>query len=361
MKQAFAAIRRLLAVVVVASLGSGLTARADQLYLTTLLDSNSNSDLLNYNVTGGSTVNTPPAITNLSSSGVNFAGSVAVDPSGNVYVGTVAGYFNASGSPQIYEFSSTGAYKGVFATLPQAYPGETPIVSSLVWSHGSLYAGDLMSSNVEQFSAAGADKGVAITLPGGDVPAGMTADKAGNIYVAGYNTGNVYENNGATTSLLVNNAAGGDLSAPGGLAIGPNGTLYVSNTGGDKIETFNSSTGHLINANFANFDSFNSNSGGNSPDGLVFTNDGKSLMVALTGYNEFASTGYLLQLPITAGGVLSGINTVSAGLYGPTALALTAATPEPGTLAMAAIGGVGAATICALRRRKLRFMHARPV
>jgi len=78
-----------------------------------------------------------------------------------------------------------------------------------------------------------------------DRPTGLAVDKSGNLYVAdtGNNRIRLVRPSGDTTTLaglgagLADGAANARFTAPCGVAVGPNGNLYIADTGNHRIRT----------------------------------------------------------------------------------------------------------------------------
>ena len=122
-------------------------------------------------------------------------------------------------------------------------------------------------------------------------PQGMAFDSSGNLYVANYNYGTVWQfgpgGNLITSSFISN------LNGPVGLAIN-NGNLFVANQNGNTVSKYDLN-GNLINATFA--------SGLNTPRGLAFNSSG-DLFVANSGngtVSEFGPTGNLINATFGSG------------------------------------------------------------
>ncbi len=338
----------------VLAFGYCATSHAQTLLLPTFGD----SQLHTYSV-GGSSI-TPGPTTTLSVGGnpLPFPAGIAVDPSGNIYVGDALSFVSVftptpTFDPNIYEFNSNGGGGSFFTALPDPYGTPT----GLAWNNGSLYVADLSSNTIERFDSAGNDQGAVATLPGGpgaDQATAIVFDSHGNMYATGYSSGNVYEfpalggGTFGSANVLINGATN-DIFAPLGLAISPDGTrLYVSNSGLATIESFDLS-GNLKNADFANFSGLDVGALSSSPSALLFAPDG-SLLVAVTGSSEFLGEGYLVQL-VLSGGSVADTNIIQSGLVGPTALAFDAFTvPEPGSWFLA-FNGLTILMIAALRQR----------
>ena len=133
-----------------------------------------------------------------------------------------------------------------------------------VGPHGSLYIADPANQVIEKVSSAGTLSIVAGTGAYGapkagpatssplDSPSGVAVDPTtGDLYIADTNENEVLQVTSAgTLSIFAGTgtygaptagaATSSDLASPGGLAVGPNGSLYIADTGNDVIEKVSS-------------------------------------------------------------------------------------------------------------------------
>jgi hypothetical protein len=175
---------------------------------------------------------------------------VHITSSGNILVADFAG----SG---VYEFSSTGQSLGLFSSL-----GLRRADFMASDSLGNLYVTDSVDGVVRKISPTGVDEGNFLTNVGGIT--GITFDSHGNLYAdfarqAGGDTDMIrkYSASGQDLGLITSTG----LDQPFGITFGPNGNLYVANSGNNTIHEF-SPTGADLGV-FAN-------SGLSAPRDLVF-------------------------------------------------------------------------------------------
>ncbi len=266
-----------------------------------------------------------------------IAGGIAQDGAGNLYVSNIGFLSTGSGDPNVYEFSGSGAYKGIFATLPNLTGQDN--ASSLAFHNGSLYVADFGGTTVEKFSSTGQDQGTATNI--GDQPGGIAFNHNGTLFVTGLNTGDVFQIAGnGTPSVFVNGGTNG-IVFPEGLAFDNANNLYLANTKdgvNSAIDKFNSSG--TFQAEYGTPLA--------SPSGMLLSKDGNSILIAANGTNEFGPTGGLLQLQISTGSVTQ----IGGSLVAPTGLVYALSVPEPASWSLAVIAGV--ACLAGARRSRAR-------
>jgi len=181
-------------------------------------------------------------------SGFTYPIAVAVDHSGNIYVGD-------GGNGTVKIFDKTGA--------PSPIAGGK--ISGLSWpwgiavdNAGNIYVADDGLQALKIFDKTGAPSAIA----GGTIstglsnPFGVAVDNTGNIYVtnsnpfsdpvSGYQLGyvNVYTNSTSPGGVLAPQISGGtgtitaNLRGPTGIAIDGAGNIYVANSGDSTIKIF---------------------------------------------------------------------------------------------------------------------------
>ena len=234
---------------------------------------------------------------------------IEIGPDGNVYVTE-----QATPDHRILRFDAqTGAL----------LPGTG--VGNLAWpedpgfgSDGNLYVPSFQNQQITRFSGATlANLGVFSNL---DFPrnADLEFGPDGHIYITTYAPENsVGRIHGTTGNYLGAFTTGGSLSAPDGLTFGPDGDLYVSNRGNNRVDRFNGTTGVFLST-FANV---------TNPHGLEFGPDGNLYVIA---------GAEVVRLDGTTGALL--------GSFGDTLLSdpqNLAFVPEPPTLVLAVLSLLG--------------------
>jgi sugar lactone lactonase YvrE len=162
--------------------------------------------------------------------------------------------------------------------------GVTTPAAVAVDAKGDIFIADSNADTVSEYPVGSAITTTPTTILSKlNAPAGLAFDASGNLYIA--DTGNkqileipavggVLNVSGKTTLVASTVAfAGVTLSGPTGLAVGPDGTLYISDTGNNRVVVYdNGSTG--VRA-----------TGLNSPMGIA-VDGSNALYVANTGANE---------------------------------------------------------------------------
>jgi len=145
------------------------------------------------------------------STGINSAQGIAIDSSGDVYVGN-------SGS--ITKYSSTGTYLGVFATS-----GVGSSVADIAFGpNGDLYSVNQYQDTVSVYAPDGT---YLRSMSTGVDPFGLLVDASGNLYVANADSASIQEFNSAGTQI--NSFSTGVDTTPCGLVFDPAGNLLVAN------------------------------------------------------------------------------------------------------------------------------------
>lgn len=143
-----------------------------------------------------------------------------------------------------------GTGQGGMVTLdtgstPTVFTGFTNPAGISVNVADDLFVADTGANTV--FEIAG---GKAAAIGSGfDAPVGTALDAGGNLYVADSGSGQIYElsnqsgvfGNQQTLVSTSVNFGGTALSGPTGIAIGPDGVLYIADTGNNRLVTFNPS------------------------------------------------------------------------------------------------------------------------
>jgi YVTN family beta-propeller protein len=247
---------------------------------------------------------------------------IVFGPGGNLFV-------NDIGTQSVQEFTANGTFVTTF--VPPATGGLAQPYG-MVFSGGNLLVSSFGSNNVLQFNAVtGQFTGFFASIITG--PTGMISDSAGNIFVASSTLSAVNEYS-ATGTLLKTFLGPGPMIAPSGLAIA-NGILFVADgrTGSSTITEFNAASGAFIGTI--------TDSHINTPGGLAIGPDG-NLYVASSGNNA-------VDVFKTNGTFLSSFT--PAGLNVPIYLAI-AAVPEPSSIVLLTIGSLGVGLVARRSRRK---------
>jgi DNA-binding beta-propeller fold protein YncE len=152
---------------------------------------------------------------------------VQITASGNILVADSFG----SG---VYKYSSTGQSLGLFSSL-----GLSRADFMAFDSQGNLYVTDPSDGVVRKISPSGVDEGNFLTHVLGIT--GISFDPMGNLYAAfatqaGSDTDMIrkYSASGQDLGLITSTG----LNQPFGIAFGPNGNLYVANSGSNTIHEF---------------------------------------------------------------------------------------------------------------------------
>ena len=150
-------------------------------------------------------------------------GELAVDHSpsspskGDLYIGTDAGHVLK------YEYDALTKTSTKVATITTV---ATPLAVA-VDSHGDLYVADLLVGNVNKYGPEGTLIAENL-ITGAKKPATIAVDSSGNIY-AGSSTEGVYDYNEKGECLPLEHCAafGGVITPTTGIAVGPEGDVYV--------------------------------------------------------------------------------------------------------------------------------------
>ena len=256
---------------------------------------------------------------------IGFPKGIAIGPDGNAYLAD-------SGNGQVLRFSgATGSYLGVFIA-----PGTGGMTapSGLAFGFGNLFAADYGTGGNSFINVYNGTTGAFLTQFGAGAPNGGLFDPNGvvfgpnGLYVTDQINGvDVYNpSTGAFVNVLVPIGSGpsapAGLATPSGIAIGPDGKLYVADETSGVVDQFNATTGAFLGI----FGATNSLS---SPIDLKFGPDGNLYVTDSLGVERFnGSTGASMGTFVLA----------NSGFSNPQYLAFN--TPEPSALALFAFGGV---------------------
>jgi phospholipase C len=160
---------------------------------------------------------------------------VATDAAGHVWVAD-------TGHDRVVEFSSAGRMLAAFGAAGSGRGQLDGPVALAVTPFGDVWVADQGNGRVVEFSADGRDR-VSFALP---APAGVALDARGDVWVSspgyaltGGNSVREFSPAGhQLRSFGITQAGYGDLSNPGGIAVGPGGRIYVAQPDYGLISVF---------------------------------------------------------------------------------------------------------------------------
>jgi sugar lactone lactonase YvrE len=260
------------------------------------------------------------------------------DPTGLAFDGSNL-FIADSGNGDITEYSTTTGKFSIFASGvglsdPQGLAFD---------SEGNLYVANASSDSISQFL--GGSTSAPTYASGINTPSGITVDGNGNLFVttAGNQVEEILPNSPPTTgsvhSFYLPTPAGSNpaLDAPEGIVFGPNGDLYVVNSGTTP------SLGTPAVYQLTLYPKGTTAVGGvdqglSDPAGLVFDSNG-DLWVA-----DYGNNSVTVYSPVPGSdGTYTLAGSYTSGFDGPTDLAVGPGppVPEPGTYVLL-LGGLGA-------------------
>ena len=144
------------------------------------------SEVISGRIESFTTTSTNPQPTTFASLGQNSPEGLALDASGNLYVGT----FNTSTYPLVstIEKFTPGGVGSVFSTTGVNGPFGLTFDTA-----GNLYAANDGSNTVEKYSPTGVDEGVYATTGPQSGYESLAFNSNGDLFVADYNNGTIYE------------------------------------------------------------------------------------------------------------------------------------------------------------------------
>jgi outer membrane protein assembly factor BamB len=213
------------------------------------------------------------------------------------------GSFNGDKSG-VYEYSSTGAFIGMFGP-PDSFP-----LGAAFDASGTFFVSDSNIDAVLKFN------GTASTFASVDDAAGVVFGTNGNLFVVSSSSpGLLTQLNGTTGAVVTTSDAGGILSDPEGITRGPDGNIYVAGGDGKDVLEFNGTAGTFIKEFVA------AGSGGlTSARGVAFGADG-NLYVTSFGTNQVleynGTTGAFIGSFAQTTGACSGLSLPRDLTFGP--------------------------------------------
>jgi uncharacterized protein (TIGR03437 family) len=164
---------------------------------------------------------------------------LAVDSAGNLYISDSADQRVRKVSPD-----------GIISTVAgDGYPGALKFPYGLAVDRaGTLYIADLGNTRILRLAADGTTRAVVSGAPL-VAPRNLAIDKDGNLYVSDFGGHTIYKIDpagrltrvagtgvaGSAGDTAVVDALAAPLNAPAGLAIGPDGALYIADSGNHRI------------------------------------------------------------------------------------------------------------------------------
>ncbi len=226
---------------------------------------------------------------------------VAVDPAGGVWVAD-------TGHDRVVEFSSAGRILAAFGSAGSGRGQLNHPVALAVTPFGDVWVADQGNGRVVEFSAVGRYR-VSFAVP---APSGVALDARGDVWVSspgyaltGGNSVREYSPAGhQLRSFGVTQAGYGDLSDPGGVAVGPGGRIYVAQPDYGLVSVF-SPAGSFYTEFGLQPDPGRADEDLQFPQGLAIAGMGQ-VWVADTGHDRVVEFGKPPGVPATGAPVAPG-------------------------------------------------------
>jgi phospholipase C len=218
---------------------------------------------------------------------------VATDAAGHVWVAD-------TGHDRVVEFSSAGRTLASFGSAGSG-PGQLSQPAGLaVTPFGDVWVADQGNNRVEEFSAAGRYR-TSFAVP---APAGVALDTRGDIWISspayappGNSVREFSPSGHQLLSFGTTQAGYGDLSNPGGIAVGPGGRIYVAQPDFGLVSVF-SPAGRFYTEFGLQTDPARAGEDLVFPQGVAVTAAGQA-WVADSGHDRVVQFGRVPGLPAT--------------------------------------------------------------
>ena len=219
---------------------------------------------------------------------------VAIDAAGHVWVAD-------TGHGRVVEFSSAGRMLAAFGAAGSGRERLNQPVALAVTPSGDVWVADQGNGRVVEFSADGRYR-VSFAVP---TPAGVALDARGDVWVSspayaltGGNSVREFSPAGhQLRSFGITQAGYGDLSNPGGIAVGPDGRIYVAQPDYGLVSVF-SPAGSFYTEFGLQPDPGRAAEDLEFPQGLAIAATGQ-VWVADTGHDRIVQFGQVPGPPVT--------------------------------------------------------------